>query len=248
MKTHPRLQPAQNAAPQTPSMPATALSFGERINCVLRAKRRSKTWLAEQLEISKQRVNYLLRYATKPKHVDRIAHYLHINPEWLLSGCGPMENTATSADSVANHHSIPVYDTQQCLRIGQGGWRDYKNLPEITVGINTPTKAFACMIDTAYMLHTNLPAGTLIIIDPERTPSAEDTILAYLPYRASLIMQPVTEPAEHTDIWINLQATRFSLLGVVLEARIPMVSTSKKTTPALHFLHASQEKSLTPCK
>lgn len=226
MKTQPRLQPAQNAVPQTPSMPATALSFGERIDCVLRAKRRSKTWLAEQLEISKQRVNYLLRYATKPKHVDRIAHYLRINPEWLLSGCGPMENTTIStADTVANHHSIPIYDTQQCIRIGQGGWRDYKNLPEITVGINTPNKAYACLIDPSCLRHTDLPAGTLVIIDPDRTPSAQDTILAYLPYRACLIMQSVTEPAgQQAQHWENLQATRFSLLGVVLEARIPMVS------------------------
>ena len=240
MKTQPRLQPAQNAAPQTPSMPATALSFGERINCVLRAKRRSKTWLAEQLDISKQRVNYLLRYATKPKHVDRIAHYLHINPEWLISGCGPMDNTTASTDTVANHHSIPVYDTQQCLRIGQGGWRDYKNLPEITVGINTPAKAYACLIDATHMPHADLPAGTLVIIDPDRTPSMDDTILAYLPYSAGLIIQPVTEPTEHTDNWVNLQTTRFRLLGVVLEARIPMVNTSKKTTPALHVLHSSK--------
>src|ERR1700735_1444031 len=62
------------------------VDFGERILMTLEYQRRSKSWLAEQIGISKQAINYLLKHSSNPKYVNEIAGALEVSPEWLLSG------------------------------------------------------------------------------------------------------------------------------------------------------------------
>ena len=66
-------------------------TFSERVLEALKVQKRNKTWLAEQIGISKQAMNYLLNHSMVPKYVPEISDLLNINPEWLKTGQGDMK-------------------------------------------------------------------------------------------------------------------------------------------------------------
>lgn len=64
------------------------LDFCDRVLLVLQQQRRSKSWLAEQIGVSKQAINYLLYHSSSPRYVNEIASVLEVTPEWLLFAKG----------------------------------------------------------------------------------------------------------------------------------------------------------------
>ncbi len=60
-----------------------------RINQVLLEQKRTKSWLAEQVGISKQMLNYQLKSAEKIKCLNDISYALSLNPTWLKYGEKP---------------------------------------------------------------------------------------------------------------------------------------------------------------
>ena len=73
---------------------AVKVSFGDRVIQVLREQRRTKVWLAEQVGISKQNLNYVLRHANTPRHVAEIAESLGVQKTWLITGIGNKQKSS----------------------------------------------------------------------------------------------------------------------------------------------------------
>ena len=62
----------------------------QRILAALKSKKRTKAWLAAEMGLSKQRLNYLLNHASRIKPIAQLAETLNINPDWLVQGEGPI--------------------------------------------------------------------------------------------------------------------------------------------------------------
>lgn len=64
------------------------LNFGERVNFLIKKRGVTKRWLAENLGITKQALNYLINHASKPKYLDPLSELLKANPAWIEFGKG----------------------------------------------------------------------------------------------------------------------------------------------------------------
>jgi hypothetical protein len=146
------------------------LAFGQRIAHVINTRGISKAWVAEQLGISKQALNYLLKHSVKPKFVDEFAELLALDPDWIENGVGA---PSIKSQTIAVSTHLPVF-TQSTL------------LQHVThSGIAKETIDFSHQhIEdfTAYKLEddSNFPPfieGSILIFNTERKPKNEDYVL-----------------------------------------------------------------------
>ena len=67
-------------------VPTITSTFNQRVNFLIESRGVSKQWLAKNLGVSKQALNYLINHATKPKYINELAELLQANPIWIASG------------------------------------------------------------------------------------------------------------------------------------------------------------------
>ena len=75
---------------------ATLISFKDRVIQLLKEHNRNRSWLADQIGISKQSLNYMLNHSITPKYIPEIANALGVNPKWIETGKGKVYFTEES--------------------------------------------------------------------------------------------------------------------------------------------------------
>lgn len=146
-------------------------SYGERIISILEQQKRSKAWLAGQIGISKQSINYVMNHSRRPKFVSEIASALHINPEWLKTGSGEI----SLPEKINRHHLnyIPIVrltDFPLPPKI--------QKPPELCVMAdgNLPEGCFAIQLDGKSM-EPLFKMGSILIFDPHLNPKTGNFII-----------------------------------------------------------------------
>lgn len=183
-QTHTTCTPETSRDTRQPQIDA----FRTRVLDLLKQKKRTKAWLASEIGLSKQNLNYLLNHATKVKHVEKLSKTLCINPEWLMHGVGPVN---LSHSTSMNYHQIPLlpwpaYSSEQFITTLHTN--SLEQHPCLIVELSIPASSFAMNLHCQSM-EPQFKTGSILIFDPNRTPQDKDYVLASLDNNALVFRQ-----------------------------------------------------------
>ena len=148
------------------------ITFGNRVLLILEQQKRSKSWLANEIGLSKQAINYLLYHSSSCKHVNEIATALEVRPEWLLSGEGSIQNYSGIDNSILQIPIIPFNDIHLIN----------KTNPVVLTNSfthllsSTSTNCFATTLENPSM-EPLFNRGTLLIFDSLLKPKNADYVI-----------------------------------------------------------------------
>ena len=142
------------------------LTFGDRIYMLLKQQKRSKAWLAEQVGISKQAMNYLLNHASNIKFINEIALALDVNPEWLKTGKGKLTIALHERNDIRH---LPIMNMQDVSSLAKAKNSVKANKETIVVNAALSLDCFAVLLDNTSMKPL-FNQGTILIFDPAKKP------------------------------------------------------------------------------
>ncbi len=190
--------------------------FSERIFMLLKQQKRSKSWLAEQIGISKQALNYLLNRSAKPKFLNEIATALEVNPEWLKTGKGTFINLTNGNPYI---RKIPLLPMET---IGQN---DNTQLIEpITADQSYPSSCFAVKLENTSMEPT-FNQGSILIFDPGKNPRSGDFIIFSVEMTKQVFFRQYFCDGDDTHLkaadvmYKNFKNEKIVVHGVLIESR-----------------------------
>ncbi len=207
--------------PQQQAQQKPTRSFGDRIMLILNQQRRTKAWLAEEIGISKQNMNYLLKHSVKAKHLHKIAEKLNISPAWLQDGIGPI-----NVNSPANCHIRPI----PILAIEEIKYLDYhinqksSRRPHLMGEPTLPKDCFAILLDNNSM-EPHFKKGSSLIFDSKKTPISGDYVVISLVDKEDVLFRQMHIDGNDTyfraidSMYRNIQNEPHAIHGVLMEAR-----------------------------
>lgn len=149
----------------------TITTFKNRVSLILDELNRSKSWLADNLGISRQALNYLLIHTNGEKYTSQIAEILNVNPDWLRLG----EGNSTLETNVAN--TIPLLTLSNVLPwLNQSPNSFYETIP---AECHETTDTFAIILDNSSM-EVEFAKNSILIFRSSKEPLNGDYILAQL--------------------------------------------------------------------
>ncbi len=195
---------------------ASNLSYGERIMQALREQRRTKVWLAEQVGISKQNLNYILRHANSAKHATKIAECLGIHTTWLTSGLGGKYKTQKQ-----EFIRIPVLPLQIN---SQNIERSYNKTSYLVANNKIDAACFAIKLNNQSM-EPEFKAGSYLIFDPNKEIAEACFVCMSLKHKPGLLFRQYH--IDGTDVYFKtlndmyrvIQNEPFIIHGVLIEDR-----------------------------
>lgn len=196
----------------------TREEFGERVLMLLQQQKRSKAWLAEQIGISKQAMNYLLNCSAKPKYVNEIASALEANPEWLRTGKGTFLILSNDDTGI---RQIPLLNMES---IGKADQENIKPLSTITADQAYPRSCFAVTLENTSMEPT-FNQGSILIFDPSKKPRGGDYIIFSVETTKQVFFRQYYSDGD--DIYLksvdtmykNFKNEKITIHGVLIESR-----------------------------
>lgn len=156
-----------------PSETQTGLDFSHRVLNALKQQGRSKTWLAEQIGISKQAMNYLLKHSTKPKYVVEISSLLNIPVEALLD---EVPNNLNLVLNSVGHAQVPVLEFDEISQFIHHP-KNFESKKYIQSYPGEAHTRFAVTLNSSSM-EPLFPEGTLLVFDQSLSPKNGDYVIA----------------------------------------------------------------------
>lgn len=198
------------------------LSFGERIHYLIEKRGISKNWLADQLGISKQALNYLINHSSKPKYIDQLAQILNARPEWLEQGIGSPFFAQIERDFFSAA-KIKVYNSDMTLLMLQKGDSTEEN-EFIDFQCDNANGFIAYRISNDSLFPPFIE-NTILIFDANKKPSNGDYVLFALDEDKTLMVRKYDKDGD--DIYYRANNPNYKSLtninaviaGVLIEAR-----------------------------
>jgi SOS-response transcriptional repressor LexA len=192
-------------------------SFAERIKFILEQQKRTLAWLADEIGISKQAMNYMLKHSAKPKYVSEIALALVINPEWLKTGEGSI-----TLSSVKNNgaRQIPLIDMNSSSLIHP----NENSRSDIIVSDELSDKCFAVILDSPCMAPL-FQIGSILIFDPGRQVKNGDYVLIKIEESNEILFRQYFKDGNDiifkaVDIQFKtVKDKAFTIYGILVESR-----------------------------
>jgi len=191
-------------------------AFGERILMLLAQQKRSKSWLAEQIGISKQALNYLLNHSAKPKFSNEIAAVLEVSPEWLRTGKGAFISLINDDSHV---YKIPLFGMDAI-----GKKENIQIVESIIADSSYPLSCFAVKLENASM-EPNFNQDSILIFDPNKNPRSGDFIIFSVNATNQVFFRQYFSDGD--DIYLksidamytNFKNEKITVHGVLIESR-----------------------------
>lgn len=196
------------------------IDFGGRILLTLEHQRRSKTWLAEQLGVSKQAINYLLKHSSNPKYVNEIAAVLEVSPEWLLTG-KKSRQILEEQTGIVRIPIIPTKDIPTFLKKGNNHLTN--DFTHVTQNL-TASSCFATKLENSSM-EPLFNQGTLLIFNSEIKPKNSDYIIFYTNRDKEIFFRQYFLDGKEIylkaidTMYKTFNNTEITILGVLIESR-----------------------------
>lgn len=145
--------------------------FKDRVTSVLEDMKRSKSWLAENLNMSRQALNYLLNQTNGEKYISDISEILNVSPIWLKSGTGDVNLILNSTNT------IPLIKLNNVIDWINGCYNDlYETIPAEN---HETDDTFAITLDNSSM-ENEFAEKSILIFRISKSPSNGDFVLAAL--------------------------------------------------------------------
>lgn len=190
--------------------------FGDRVLTILKQQQRSKAWLAEQIGISKQAMNYLLNHSTKPKFLNEIAASLEVSPEWLKTGKGTFFNITNNNQGI---RQIPL------LRMDTLGKNSNDAFDEmITADSSYPPSCFAVKLENTSMEPT-FNRNSILIFDPLKEPRNGDFIVFSVDTTGQYFFRQYFYDGDEIylksmdSMYKNFKNEKITIHGILIESR-----------------------------
>lgn len=198
------------------------LSFGERIQYLIEKRGISKNWLADQLHISKQALNYLINHSSKPKYIDQLAQILNTRPEWLEKGIGSPFFASIERDFFPVT-KIKVYNSDMTLLMLQNE-ADTEEHEFIDFQCDNASGFIAYRISNDSLFPPFIE-NTILIFDANKKPSNGDYVLFALEKDKALMVRKYDKDGD--DVYYRANNPSYKSLtnvdaviaGVLIEAR-----------------------------
>ena len=201
-------------------------SFGDRVTHILKEMRLTKTWLAQQLEVSKQNINYLLHYASKPRYVSKISNLLEVNKEWLKTGNGPINKMGKS--NPQHFHIIPLFTSHGLEESSSSSWDPNAADAGLLAEIDTPSKAFAIRLEHD-LGEPMFKSGNTLIFMPQTRPSMQHYQLVSCDNNSKLVLRHPTlnqqriiysRKQQQKNEEGSASAPEIETIGIMIEVRV----------------------------
>ncbi|MCE3237371.1 MAG: SOS-response transcriptional repressors (RecA-mediated autopeptidase) [Gammaproteobacteria bacterium] len=150
------------------------IGFSERVLLILKQQNKSKAWLAQQIGISNQALQYVLKCSSNPrtKYVIEIATALEVSPEWLLFGKGNRQSLSEESTEIARIPILPLNHVPLFTQKDSGLLTD-----EFThITLSSPCSCFATLLENSCM-EPFFQRGTLLLFNSLGNPRNGDYVI-----------------------------------------------------------------------
>ena len=193
-------------------------SFSSRVETLLTSRGCSKAWLAEELGVTRQALNHILKHGKKPKFVSEIALVFNVSPKWLETGEGEPRHTQNSLLS-----SIPLYGLSEISN--SGGIKNVSAIEKILLKLDNDHKHFAVLFQKYPSMSARFEENSILIFDAEMEPQNGSYVIANVDKIGIVIRQFFTEnkliilkPSDNAfDI---IKCDHCHIIGTLIETRI----------------------------
>lgn len=193
-------------------------TFSDRVQIILDSQKRTRAWLAEELGITKQALNYILNHSKEHKYLSEVAFALGVNQEWLATGVGNIH----AIEERASVRPIPIYDT--CNFAENVKMSRFKDT--ILVDGHYPEHCFGVILNDSSM-EPVFQKESILIFDPDKSPRTEDYVIFNSGDDGVVIFRQFINDGEKAYFKANnhLYKTVYSnkankVYGVLIESRI----------------------------
>lgn len=193
-------------------------TFSGRVEMLLAGRGCSKAWLANELGVTRQALNHILRHGKKPKFVSEIALVFNVSPKWLETGEG---NAQQAPDNLLI--KIPLYELTT-ITISNG----IKNIPcveKILLKSDNGHQYFAIHFQDCPSMSSRFEKNAILIFDENMHPQNGSYVLANVDKVGIVLRQffienkiIILKPSDSTfDV---IKCDRCDILGTLIETRI----------------------------
>lgn len=194
-------------------------TVGERVVDILDEQGRTKLWLAQELGISKQALNYLLKHSSCKKYLPEIAELLEVSPTWLETGEGSQQIGAQHAVT-----RIPCVALSTIENIEESLSQASEKIFYVSGQGNG--KYFAVVLDNSSML-PSFRKEAILIFDLEKKPIDGCYVLAKLKNSSEYLFRhyltdgrEILLRAENIDFTdISIRSNDIEVIGVLVQSR-----------------------------
>ena len=197
------------------------LGFAEKVIAVLEMQKRSKAWLADELGVSRQALNYLLKHSSKPKYVAEIALALGVSSAWLKGKAEDTEDRFEATLSLEGR-KLPLLNMADLDNVEGEANSDNAY---VFVDAHQPSGSFAVILDNISM-EPVFKKGCVLIFDAAKSPKSEDYVLLKRKSNGGIFFRQMV--IEGNDVYFKAQDPMYQhivnedveILGVLIESRI----------------------------
>lgn len=193
-------------------------NFADRVEMLLSSRGCTKTWLADELGVSRQALNHTLKHGQKPKFVSEIALIFNVNPKWLETGEGKAH---TQSEQLLA--SIPVYNFSEIQ--SANSLKNLTPLEKIFLKIENEHEYFAIQFCNYPSMSSNFSENSILIFDKNLQPHPASFVLAHINGEGIFFRQFYTENKKiilkPTDsVFKTITCDQCDIFGVLIETRI----------------------------
>lgn len=193
-------------------------TFEEKVLALLQQQKRSKAWLAEEIGVSKQALNYMLKHSVKPGYIAEIALALNVSVEWLK---GETESLLIPVHKTAEGRTIPVYELKDLASIEV---KQIGSDRSVIIEAEQPKNCIAVYLDNISM-EPIFKKGTILIFDQDKKPVSEDYVLLKRKDKQDVLFRQMVVEGKDTyykssDVsYKPLVGEEVEIIGVLTESR-----------------------------
>lgn len=193
-------------------------SFASRVEFLLDSRGCSKAWLANELGISKQALNHILRHGKKPKFVSEIALIFTVSPHWLETGEGNAQQQPNQLLS-----TIPLYNLTEVIE--KQGINNILPIEKVFLKTENEHKHFAILFQNYPSMSSRFEENSILIFDENLSPQNGAYILAKSTTHSIVLRQffidgkKIILKPSNSD-FETIQCENLDLLGTLIETRI----------------------------
>ena len=191
-------------------------SFGKRIEAALDNRGKTKIWLADQIGLSKQALNYIINQASKPGYVNEIALALNIDTKWLETGDGELE----FFDELGAGKKIPIFNAMNFFTKSTLNDQD----KYLTIDSLETDDTFAYILENKSM-EPLFAINTILILRENKVPCDGDFILCTLDTNNEIIFRQYFKDGSGTylkainQVYRDISGESYKILGTLIESR-----------------------------
>lgn len=193
-------------------------NFSNRVEMLLDSRGCTKAWLANELGITRQALNHLLKHGKKPKFVSEIAIVFNVSPKWLETGEGSAQQIV---DNVLI--SVPLYELS--LVVNACGIENMSPIDKILLKPDFQHHYFAILFQNCPSMSPRFEENSILIFDQNISPQNGSYVLANMTDVGIVIRQFFIENTEMilkpaNDAFDMIKCHRCDILGTLIETRI----------------------------